>query len=57
MKERGKENEDLDPASIDATLNMTIKFVHGDNLIADSSQLGGILAACKAFDKFVAGTY
>jgi hypothetical protein len=36
-------------------LNMTIKFVDGDHLIADSSQLpGGILAACKAFEAFVA---
>ena len=47
-----------DTASIpdlDKALNMTIKFVDGDTLIADSSQhLGGILGACQAFEQFVA---
>lgn len=42
-------------ASLDTTLDMTIRFVDGDNLIADSSNLqGGILEACAAFEKFVA---
>lgn len=41
---------------LDKTLNMTIKFVDGDTLIADSSKLpGGILDACRAFEQFVAG--
>jgi oligoendopeptidase F len=36
-------------------LNMTVKFVDGDEVIADSSQvIGGILAACKQFESFVA---
>jgi hypothetical protein len=43
------------PEALDATLNMTIKFVDGDTLIADSSQIaGGIIGACQAFEKFVA---
>lgn len=41
-------------SDLDKTLNMTIKFVDGDTLIADSSKLpGGILDACEAFEKFV----
>ena len=41
--------------SLDNTLDMTIRFVDGDTLIADSSKLrGGILEACTAFEKFVA---
>jgi oligoendopeptidase F len=36
-------------------LNMTVKFVDGDEVIVDSSQVsGGILAACKEFEAFVA---
>ena len=33
-------------------LKMTIRFVHGDELIADSSN-GGVLKACKDFEAFV----
>ena len=41
------------PTSID--LKMTVKFVDGDEVIADSSKLaGGILEACKQFESFVA---
>jgi hypothetical protein len=33
---------------------MTVKFVDGDEVIADSSQVsGGILAACKEFEAYV----
>lgn len=36
-------------------LNMTVKFVDGDEVIADSSKMsGGILEACKQFESFVA---
>jgi len=36
-------------------LNMTVKFVDGDKVIADSSTFkGGILDACKEFEAFVA---
>lgn len=36
-------------------LNMTVKFVDGDEVIVDSSQVpGGILEACKLFETFVA---
>ncbi|CAB9506763.1 Peptidase family M3 [Seminavis robusta] len=42
-------NDDLN-----AILNMTIRFVDGDTLIADSSKVeGGILGACQAFETFV----
>jgi hypothetical protein len=35
-------------------LDMTVKFVDGDEVIADSSQVsGGILAACKEFEAYV----
>jgi len=41
------------PSSVD--LNMTIKFVDGDEVIADSSKAeGGILEACQQFESFVA---
>merc|ERR1712226_856651 len=36
-------------------LNMTVRFVDGDELIADSSVEGGIFEACKKFETFVAG--
>lgn len=37
-------------------LDMTVKFIDGDEVIADSSHLsGGILEACKQFETFVAG--
>ena len=36
-------------------LNMTVRFVDGDTLIADSSKVdGGLLGACKEFEKFIA---
>ena len=36
-------------------LNMTVKFVDGDEIIADSSLVkGGILEACQQFEEFVA---
>jgi Peptidase family M3 len=41
--------------SVIVDLNMTVKFVDGDVVIADSSQAsGGILEACKQFEAFVA---
>jgi oligoendopeptidase F len=40
--------------SDDVDLNMTVRFVDGDTLIADSNQAGSILAACKQFEDFVA---
>jgi oligoendopeptidase F len=55
-----KEYEDAlskSPASSSASvdLNMTVKFVDGDEVIADSSQgPGGVLGACKKFEAFVA---
>lgn len=59
-REQTEYNESLAKVSSDANsssvdLGMTIKFVDGDTLIADSSQgSGGILAACKEFQAFVA---
>jgi len=42
------------PTTLDEALKMTIKFVDGDELIADSSTLpGGILEACSAFESYV----
>ena len=41
-----KESDEID-------LDMTVKFVDGDQLIADSSK-GGIIQACKEFEAFVA---
>lgn len=39
----------------DIDLNMTVRFVDGDTLIADSSKSpGGLLGACNEFEKFVA---
>ena len=44
-----------DSAAAVDRLKMTIKFMDGDTLIADSSQNPcGILGACKAFEQFVA---
>lgn len=38
----------------DIDLNMTVRFVDGDTLIADSSKIeGGLLGACKQFEDFV----
>merc|ERR1711971_102582 len=41
-----KPNDDID-------LKMTVKFVDGDEVIADSSK-SGLLGACKEFEAFVA---
>ena len=49
--------ENSSKSSMDDTidLNMTVKFVDGDEIIADSSLVnGGILEACKQFEAFVA---
>lgn len=47
------ENNNNDDSSID--LNMTVKFVDGDEVISDSSKVsGGILESCKEFEAFVA---
>eukprot|EP00977_Amphora_coffeiformis_P023657 scaffold13899_cov153-Amphora_coffeaeformis.AAC.5 len=41
--------------SLDDILNMKIRFVDGDEVIADSTTAeGGILGACKVFENFVA---
>jgi hypothetical protein len=41
-------------SSLAVDLDMTVKFVDGDKVIADSSQVsGGILAACKEFEAYV----
>ena len=37
----------------DVDLNMTVKFVNGDEIISDSSS-NGILKACQQFEAFVA---
>lgn len=43
---------DNEPKDID--LNMTVRFVDGDTLIADSSKAqGGLLGACRQFEDFV----
>mmetsp|Transcript_20354 Transcript_20354/g.48528 ORF Transcript_20354/g.48528 Transcript_20354/m.48528 type:complete len:183 (-) Transcript_20354:211-759(-) len=38
----------------DLDLDMTVRFVDGDLLIADSSVDGGILGACQKFEEYVA---
>jgi oligoendopeptidase F len=38
----------------DLDLDMTVRFVDGDTLIADSSETGNLLEACKQFEDFVA---
>jgi hypothetical protein len=54
-RKRKHKDDDNPQENLDATLNMTIKFVDGDTLIANSSQIeGGILGACTAFEQFVA---
>jgi hypothetical protein len=41
-------------STLPVDLDMTVKFVDGDEVIADSSKVsGGILAACKEFEAFV----
>lgn len=48
VKEEGTPSEELD-------LNMVVKFVDGDKVIADSSVCeGALLGACREFEKFVA---
>jgi Zn-dependent oligopeptidase len=39
---------------LDDVLNMKVRFVDGDEVIADSTQAGGILGACRVFESFVA---
>ena len=42
-------------ASLDEILQMKVRFVDGDEVIADSTTAdGGILGACQAFERFVA---
>ncbi len=38
-------------------LGMRIQLVHGDELIADSSEAGGLAAACARFKAWVRKTY
>jgi oligoendopeptidase F len=55
VKRAKKEYDEAKPSSnTSIDLNMTLRFVDGDDLIADSSVDGGILEACKKFEKFVA---
>ncbi|CAB9519860.1 Peptidase family M3 [Seminavis robusta] len=55
VKRAKKEFEEATPvAETSVDLNMTVRFVDGDELIADSSSEGGILEACKKFEQFVA---
>lgn len=49
-EEEGKEKDD-DDSEID--LQMTVRFVDGDEIIADSDDLG-LLGACREFERFVA---
>ena len=34
-------------------LDMTVRFVDGDTVIADTSQCGGLLAACTEFADYI----
>jgi hypothetical protein len=44
-----------DSTSEDVDLKMTVRFVDGDKLIADSSTAsGGVVGACRQFENFVA---
>ena len=45
--------DDLDENVQDLDLQMTVKFVDGDEIIADSSK-AGLLGACREFEAFVA---
>jgi oligoendopeptidase F len=50
----GEEKSADDDATLLDSLEMTVKFVDGDVVIADSSLVaGGILGACQEFEKFV----
>ena len=51
MMEKCSNEEEKDEEELD--LNMTVKFVDGDTLIADSAAEGSLLQACRAFEKFV----
>ena len=42
------------PSAGEIDLNMTVRFVDGDTVIADSKSSGGLLAACSKFEAFVA---
>ena len=41
------------PAAKDVDLNMRIKIVDGDEVIADTSLDGGFLPTCHKFEKYV----
>jgi hypothetical protein len=46
--------ESFNPSLSVVDLDMTVKFVDGDEVIADSSRVsGGILAACKEYEAYV----
>jgi Peptidase family M3 len=49
------QNSSISSINDNIDLNMTVKFVDGDEIIADSSLVnGGILEACQQFEAFVA---
>lgn len=56
VKRSKKEYDEAKPPSTDPNidLKMTVRFVDGDELIADSSVEGGVISACKKFETFVA---
>lgn len=55
VKRSKKEYDEAKPnAETLVDLDMTVRFVDGDELIADSSKEGGILGACEKFEEFVA---
>eukprot|EP00040_Diaphanoeca_grandis_P017576 m.91899 g.91899 ORF g.91899 m.91899 type:complete len:649 (+) comp26507_c0_seq1:137-2083(+) len=43
--------DDVKPANID--LDMTVRFVDGDVVIADTSKCGGLVEACAKFSEFI----
>jgi hypothetical protein len=49
---RAKSNEETKQEELEPDLKMTIRFVDGDILIADSSK-GGVLKACQDFESYV----
>ena len=54
VKRAKKEFDEAGPSpDVSVDLNMTVRFVDGDVVIADSAADGGILEACKKFEKFV----
>ena len=53
--DNGIKNSSISSMDDNIDLNMTVKFVDGDEIIADSSLVnGGILEACQQFEAFVA---